>query len=216
MAALTASHAAAVHAASDTLLPAGCQAAPLRLRGADALVFHSLDRTEHARRTAAQAGPLDSFGPLELLATLPIDLPVPRRLLDPAVNERLRRLPRGAVARTRQEVTRLAVRPLRVDLIVVRAPGPRSGMELASQFAPFSRRAMLLRRTPRRFEELLIEADFYGIGVFVGDDAGAQMALAPEPHRPLRHTTAGWRFTEQLYREITQDAGCGVPSLSDT
>ena len=204
MAALTESHGTSVRSASDTLLPVGCASAPLRLWGADALVFYRLDGIEHARRRAVGAQPLDTFRPLETLATFPVGIPVPQAALKPAVCARVRRLPRGAAVCTQDEVTRLAVPPLRVELIVVRAPGRRSGLELASQFAPFARRAMLLERRPPRFEELLLEADLYGIGVLVGDDGQLEVAVEPAAYRPRAFTTAAWRFAEEIYCKVTE------------
>jgi hypothetical protein len=204
MAALTESHGTSVRSASNALLPAGCEAVPLRLWGADALVFHRIDRAEHARRSAADAQPLDEFRPLEMLMTLPVGIPVPRASLGPTLRSEVRFLPRGAAVWDRQTVTRLAVRPVRVELVVVRAPGWRSGMDLASQFAPFCRRAMLLERVPGRFEESLMEADFYGIGVFTPSDGGVEMVVEPVEYRPRRHTTAAWRFGEEIYRRIVE------------
>lgn len=204
MAALIESHEGPVRSASTSLLLQGAEASAVRLRRADCLVFHRLDRTEHARRQAAGAGWLDEFRPLEMLMNLPVGMPVPRASLGARLRPEVRVLPHGAAVRDRHSVTRLAVRPLRVDLVVVRAPGWRSGMDLASQFAPFARRAMVLERVPRNLDELLMEADFYGIGVFAARRGGVQMLVEPAEYRAVRFTTAAWRFAEQAYRAIVE------------
>ena len=194
-----------VRSAVADLLPAGCEMAPMRLRRADCQVFYRLDRAEHDRRTAAQAGRLDDFRPLETLMNLPVGHPVPRSSLSPALRPEIRRLPKGAAAVDRLTVTRLAVRPLRVNLVVAHATSFRRGLDAASQFAPFSRRAMLLERVPRNMDEKLFEADFYGVGVLVSDkNDGVRMLLEPAQWRAIRHTTAGWRFAEEVYRKVNE------------
>jgi len=190
------------HAAVAGLLPAGCEMAPLRLRAADCLVFHRLDHVEHERRVAAAAGCLDDFRPLEALMNLPVGERVPRSSLSSEMRPEIRRLPKGCADVDSTSVTRLAVRPLRVDLIVARAPSFKRGLHAASQFAPFSRRAMLLEKPPRKLEEKLFEADFYGVGVLVADGDGVRMLVQPGEWRAMRHTTAAWRFAEQVYRLI--------------
>ena len=204
MTALIESHEGPVRSASTRLLPDGAQAAAVRVRGAEALVFHRLDHAEHARREEAKAGWLDEFRPLEMLVNLPVGMRVPRASLGAQLRPEIRLLPAGAAVYDRVSVTRLAVRPLRVDLVVARAPSWRSGMDLASQFAPFARRAMLLEKVPRNIDELLMEADFYGVGVFMARRNGVEMLVEPGEHRMLRYTTAAWRFTEQIYRAIME------------
>lgn len=196
---------AEVQADLSGILPPDYDAARIRLHGADALVFHRLDHAERNRRTAAQAGWLDDFRPLEVLMNLPAGFPVQCAFLEPALRPEIRRLPRGAAVVDKSNVTRLAVRPLRVDLIVVRARGWKSGLNGASQFAPFSRRAMLLERVPKDVDEKLFEASFYGIGVLVaGGDGGVRILLEPSEWRAIRHTTAAWRFAEEVYRKIVE------------
>ena len=194
-----------VHAAVSSLLPAGCEMAPLRLRAADCLVFHRLDRTEHERRVTADAGWLDDFRPLEVLMNLPVGERVKRSSLGDALRPEIRRLPKGCAGVDRQSVTRLAVRPLRVDLIVARAKTFRVGLHAASQFASFSRRAMLLEKMPRKLDEKLFEADFWGVGVLVADGGSVRMLVQPGEWRAMRHTTAAWRFAEQVYRLAAAD-----------
>lgn len=189
-----------IRTATAALIPAGCDVASIRLRGADCLVFHCLDHTEHERRAAADAGWLDDFRPLEVLMNLPVGERVPRAALSPEMRFEIRRLPKGCADVDRRSVTRLAVRPLRVDLIVTQAPSFKRGLHAVSQFAPFSRRAMLLSKVPRKLDEKLFEADFYGVGVLVADGNEVRMLVEPAEYKAIRHTVAAWRFAEQVYR----------------
>lgn len=199
-----------VRSAVAGLLPEGCDMTPMRLCRADCQVFYRLDHVEHERRTAAQAGRLDSFRPLEALMNLPVGETVPRSSLSPEMRPEIRRMPVGSAAIDWSSVTRLAVRPLRVDLIVAHAKTFRSGLQRASQFAPYTRRAMLLEKVPQKLDDKLFEADFYGVGVMVPDgDGGVRMLLEPAPWRAIRHTTAGWCFAEEVYRKMCETNGCG-------
>lgn len=189
-----------VRTASAALLEPGTQAKTASLQGAEALFFHRTDAAEHLRRQDAAAARLDRMEALETLLALPVGVPVPLASLDTGQRRAVRTLPSGAVDRDRETVTRRAVRPVRVDLAVVPAAGWRQGLRDAGRFAPFCRRAMLLTRRPARLDEHLAEADFYGIGVFLAAEHGAEMLLQPQEHRPLRHTAAAWCFTEELYQ----------------
>ncbi|MEU9067935.1 hypothetical protein AB0D60_13740 [Streptomyces sp. NPDC048306] len=189
-------------AASRALLEPGGQARTVSVLGVEALCFYRLDEAEHARREEVSAARLDHMADLESLLTLPVGIPVPLASLDPAARSAVRTLPAGAVDRDRKTATRRAVRPLRVDLAVVRASGWRQGLERAAEFAPFCRRAMLLDRRPSRLDDVLVEADFYGIGVFLAAGNDVEMVLEPEDYRPRRHTAAAWWFVEDLYQRL--------------
>ena len=199
--------------ASGLSSAARSRTAPLRLWGADVLVFHELDEVEHKRRLATNAQPLDAFRPLEVLVTLPVRVPVLRVSLTSACWSEISRLPRGAVSADGETVTRLAVRPLRVELVVVRASSWGRGMDLASQFAPFCRRAIFLERVPARASELMMQADFYGVGVFVRGADDVAMEVSPAPYRPRRQTTAAWRFAEEIYRRVSTAEGSDAPHM---
>jgi hypothetical protein len=195
-----------VREASRALLEPSVQARPLSVLGTEALCFYRLNEDEHARREEASAARLDKLPDLESLLMLPVGIPVPLQSLDPLARREVRGLPTGAVERDRKAVTRRAVRPLQVDLAVVRASGWRRGLERAGQFAPFCRRAMLLDRRPARLDEVLVEADFYGIGVFIASGAEVELALEPEDYRPPRHTAAAWWFVEDVYQRLRSAA----------
>lgn len=191
-----------VRTASAALLETEAQTQVASLQGVEALFFYRPDTAEHTRRRRTAAARLDRMAALETLLTLPVGVPVPFAVLDAGQRRAVRALPAGCVDRDRTSVTRRAVRPVHVDLAVVRAAGWRQGLEDAGRFAPFCRRAMLLTRRPARLEEKLAEADFYGIGVFVAAGDGVEMVLEPALYRPLRHTAAAWCFVEELYQGL--------------
>lgn len=193
-----------VRAASEACLGNGALAVSLNLLGTDALVFYRPDLAETDRRRQVKAAQLASLEPLETLLTLPVGLPVGMGVLAPQLRSAVERLPWGAADRDQREVTRHAVRPLAIDLAVVRATGPgwRGGLERASRFAPFCARALLLDRPSRRDEDLLMEAAFYGIGVLFDGEDGTEMVLEPRPYRPQRHTAAAWCFIEEFAQRL--------------
>lgn len=194
---------ASVRAASSSLLTAGAQAAELDVLGVNALLYVQWDAAERQRREQSGAGPLDRMSVLNTLHGLPAGCLIPLDAMSRTERHALRRLPRGAVQRVGEDIVRLAVRPLRLDLAVVRATGWRRGLEMAGRFAPFGRRALLLDRRPANAEEMFLEAAFYGIGILINDADGLELAVAPREYRPVRHTVAAWYFEEQLYRRLT-------------
>jgi hypothetical protein len=191
-----------VRAASRTLLEPGGQTRTVSAFGTEALCFYRLDEAEHTRRERVSAARLDHMADLETLLSLPVDTPVPLSSLTPMARRAVRALPSGAADSDRQAVIRRAVRPLQVDLAVIRASGWRQGLERAGRFAPFSRRAMLLDHLPAHLDEAMLEAGFYGIGVFVASGNDVELVLEPEQHRAPRYTPAGWRFVEVLYQRL--------------
>ncbi|WAL70206.1 hypothetical protein OU787_01090 [Kitasatospora sp. YST-16] len=169
--------------------------------GTRALLLYRVDESECRRRQVVGAERLRSIPALECLLGLPVGLPVPVGSLPDQAE--VRGLPGGAVEWGADLVTRRAVRPLAVDLAVVRAAGWRTGLERAGRFAPFCRRAVLLDEVLHaRSDEILAEAAFYGIGVLVNEPDGIRIALEPEAYRPQRHTAAAWHFVEELYGRL--------------
>jgi hypothetical protein len=195
-----------VRAASAALLDSTAHSVSLELMGSQALIFYRPDDGECARRLRTSAARLDNLGVLQTLLELPVGLPVERAMLSPRLQAGIRRLPAGAADLDRRQVVRRAVRPLVVDLAVVRATtaGWRDGLRRASRFAPFCRRALFLDAFPTAREDLLMEAAFYGVGVLVrtGAEEGTVMALEPRPYRPQRHTPAAWCFTEEIHQQL--------------
>ncbi|MFF8436373.1 hypothetical protein [Streptomyces bacillaris] len=191
-----------VRAATAPLLKPDGLAKVMPALGMEALFFYRMDTAEHERRAAVGAARLDRMHALETLMSLPVGLPVPLSALAQRERRAVRVLPAGAAEQEQRSVTRRAVRPLDVDLAVVRATGWKRGLEEAGRFAPYCRRAMLLTRRPARMSEALVEADFYGIGVFLASDDQVEMVLEPRDYRPLRHTAAAWSFVEELYQRV--------------
>ncbi|MEU5853904.1 hypothetical protein ABZ799_01130 [Nocardiopsis dassonvillei] len=170
--------------------------APAALQWDTATTIHYRpDPTETARRREASADPVTSWDALELLSALPIGEPVPEMSLTDNERRRVRHLPAGSVHRDGATITRLAVRPLAVEVAVVAGP-PAKAFESATRFAPVCARAVSLDRLPEPKRSMyLSQASFYGVGVVVG----GQELLAPVPYRPKRHTPAAWRFVERVY-----------------
>lgn len=178
-------------------------AAVVRLFGGNALVFYSLDPTEHTRRTAACAKPLTRLRDMETLLKFPVGMPVPLRSLERPTAAAVRALPGGAADIRHGQVMRHAIRPVHVDLVVVTADNPRRGLAAAGRFAPFARRAVMLDRPGAATDMLLLEAAFYGIGVIARQDDGLRVLVQPEPFQAVRHSAAGWLFVEDIYSLVT-------------
>lgn len=159
-----------------------------------------VDPVEHQRRQLVGLGGIGSPAVLDLLMQLPVGLPVPVGVLQDRDRRCLRRLQPGIVELTSGEVTRLAVKPTVVELATVEGRVNQRTIGLASGFAPFCSRAILTPVRPSAAR--LAEADFWGIGVILERDGVRETLFEPEPWRPMRHTVAGWLFTEQVYRAV--------------
>lgn len=166
------------------------------------LLSFDLDETEHERRQACELGALASFTLLEPLMVLPEGFPVPMGDVNPLLHPTLRRMPTGVLAPDRPDYLRLAIRPARGFLAMVQAKRWAQGhLDRASRFAPMGQRAVVLSssaKTPTTGQ--LSEADFWGIGVGrITQRGGFEWLLDPAPYRPVRFTTAAWRFAEAAY-----------------
>lgn len=197
-----------VEQASAGLLEPGATAVPLALKGSDALVFYRCDRPEQQRRLGIGAQRLDRINALTALLQLPVDQSVPVASLTARLAAAVRQLPYGAAELHDGAVRRRAVRPLTVDLVVVRSPAAawRDGLARAGRFAPFARRALLVDPPAAERDDLLMQAAFYGIGILAPAPSGADLVLEPRAYRPRRHTPAAWCFVEELHQRL-QPAG---------
>jgi hypothetical protein len=185
----------------------GCHSSAVWIQGTHAVLGVRLDRDECERRAAAGLEAITSPDVLNLLLGLPVGEPVPREALTWAERSVLRTVPRGAVSVDGGVVIRRVVPPLEAGLALVPASSWRSGLERAGRFAPFCARAMVLRTPPRNLGDLLMEAGFYGIGVIVAArNAEPDVLVQPTPFRRNRSTVAGWRFLEQVYRQVSSSA----------
>ncbi len=175
------------------------------MMGVRALMSYTVDETEHTRRCRSwdERSAITDPDVLELLLSLPVGAPVPTATLTPREWGGLRVTPPwAATVSDSGSVTRWAVPPVTVDLATVEAPASwRKGLEKAGRFTPFCARRMLIKRRPRDAEEMLTQADFYGVGVTLGRGDLAEVLLPPAPWKRLRVTAAGWVFQERVYRQ---------------
>lgn len=167
-----------------------------------ALLGYRLNEHEVTRRQAQQLGSISSPDVLDLLMDLPLGLPVPIKSLTLWERSALRSAPPGAVSIAAGEVTREAVAPVAVDFAIVPARTWRAGLETAGRFAPFCMRIMVLNRRPRNESDVRVEASFYGVGVVVADQRGADVLAEPALFRRRRFTVAGWQFLENVYQRV--------------
>lgn len=193
-----------VEDASAPLLSPAAQTAEITLEGSrNTLVFYRRDPVECARRHRQAAAPL-AIGDLTDLLQLPADLPVPLSSLPEPLRDKLPALPHGAVTLTGDHVCRQAVRPLTVDLVVVRARSSHweDGLARASRFRPYARRALFINPPALARDDLLMRAAYLGIGILEPAADHLAWTLQPEPYRPRRHTAVAWHFTEQLHARL--------------
>jgi hypothetical protein len=184
-----------------------CRNLPVWIQGIGAVVLVRLDVNECDRRVAAGLNAITSPDVLRLLLRLPPGEPVPCAALERAERSALRAAPKGVVSFDASCVIRHVVPPLEVALALVPAGSWRSGLERAGRFAPFCPRAMVLWAPPRDLDDLHMEAGFYGIGVILaGSDAGPEVLIEPARFHRNRITVAGWRFVEELYRQVSSSA----------
>ncbi|MGW8973930.1 hypothetical protein [Streptomyces platensis] len=114
----------------------------------------------------------------------------------------LRSLPKGAVVRRCGTITRQAVQPVHVDMVFVPGRSWESAMERAERFTPFAARTVLVEGALRRESDAVVRADFYGIGLFVVQGDGVEVVVSPRPFVRRRHTVAGWKFLEDVCRQL--------------
>jgi hypothetical protein len=186
---------------------ADCQNFPVWVQGIRAVLLVRLDMNECGRRAAAGLNGITSPDILRLLLRLPLGEPVPDAALTAGECSALRAAPQGVVSFDGSYVIRHLVPPLEVALALVPAASWRSGLERAGRFAPFCPRAMVLRLPPRDLDELYMEAGFYGIGVIVASsDGGPEVLVEPARSHRNRLTVAGWRFLEEVHRQVSSSA----------
>jgi hypothetical protein len=107
-------------------------------------------------------------------------------------------------------VTRWARRPVTVTGVLVAATRWRSGLQTAGRFAPFCAPALLLLRRPADLHDAVLEATYFGIGLYVDHGEELEECARPRPFVQRRITAAGWRFAEQAYAALTGSKPAGV------
>ncbi|MFJ7241752.1 hypothetical protein ACIQWB_32115 [Streptomyces olivaceus] len=178
--------------------------AELSLKGSRrTLIVYRRDAAECARRRRNDAAPL-AVGHLATLLQLPTEIDVPLATLPKPLRDTAHALPRAAATVTATHIRRHAVRPLTVDLIVIRAHAHhwKQGLIRACDVTSFAQCALLLNAPAADRDDLFMRAAYYGIGILEPAPDGPTWALPPEPHRTFRHTPVAWHFTEQLHPRL--------------
>ncbi|MFH8989544.1 hypothetical protein [Streptomyces sp. NPDC017940] len=190
-------------AAGGSLLP-GTSEVEVEARGVEAVLAVRLDVAEVERRAGEDVPPLLDMGVLESLLHLPAGLPVPVASLTARERARLRRCPKGVLERSDGHVMRRLVRPLDVDVVVVRTARPvRSALLRAGRFGAYAASVVWLDDCADSTELLVMEAGVYGLGVVrTRADEAPQLLVAPRPSSRFGHTSAGWLFAEQVYAQL--------------
>jgi hypothetical protein len=172
---------------------------PAHLLGVNVRVLLDVDHLEHERRQAAGLGALTSRPALRVLCTLPAGERVRVADLTPPELRQIAALPPGAVDRDHGGVTRCAVPVVSLRCVVVIDRNWHRGLDRASTFAPFTSRILALPTAPRSLEPLVLEANFYGIGVVVTSPARTAVVAAPAAFRPSVLGPVAWRLREEAY-----------------
>lgn len=176
----------------------------------------AIDHTEHQRRQDRHMGPVLDWTALETCLSLPHGEPVPWQALTIRQQDSIRRAPahvfRITGRRHQPTVTRILLRPCRIVRATVRsATASATALGKVTSFAPMCERSLIVTRRPR-MPETLIEFGFWGAGLYLDHDGELETLVEPTPWRPMRHTPAGWRFTEQAYGSYLKHA----PALERT
>ncbi|MEU5742028.1 hypothetical protein ABZ784_29055 [Streptomyces tendae] len=176
----------------------------------------TINPTEHHRRQQADLGPVTNWSILDTCMTLPHNEPLPWRSLSPRHQEDVHRAPHGVFhlgGPHQQTVTRLLLRPCRIERATVRAAtASATALAKTTQFAPMCERSLIITRRPRT-PDTLIEFGYWGVGLYLDHDGELETLVEPAPWRPQRHTPAAWRFTERAYATYLKHA---VPTAERT
>lgn len=185
----------------------GVEASGRRLLLRRTHVSATVDRNtvEIARRTTYGLGSLDHPAMLEVLATLPLAEAMPWSQLTPRQQRVLRSAPPGVIERHSGEVTRLVAPPARVRAIVVSGREADRALTAASMFAPYCERSVLLPEQTVS-EVVLLEAAYFGIGVYAHSHGACRIVAEPAEYVVRRWTWAQWLFHEQAWAQCSKPA----------
>lgn len=163
---------------------------------ASADVVVEFDLVECARRRVAGVGALSDVGLLDALMLLPAGEWVPQDDLGSESVELLRRAGEGVVefGLMTGMVRRVAVRPLRVCEVRVRADGWRSGARLLDRFAAVGERWLVLPDGVSVDPLDVMSADRFGVGVIADG-----VTVLPAGRFVQRWRPAGWLAVESLF-----------------
>jgi hypothetical protein len=160
------------------------------------------DDVEWDRRRRNGVGAVADLETLDVLMDLPAGMPVPVHSLHPADHRLLRQLSGGVVRCQGGMVVRDLVPALQPLLAIVRAREWQRGAEVASRFAVYCPRLVVLPESPHDLDVVLSEASLYGIGVAAGGAGSPQILIEPAPMVDWQPTSAGWTFSEQIYAQV--------------
>jgi hypothetical protein len=184
---------------------------PLTLGREKVMIDVDLNVYELRRREHRRSKPILSLDLLNLLLTMPLSSPIRADDLSDYDWRLLRTGSRiGAVDIARADgvsyATRRAAPPLDVRHVTVTANHWRRGLSVASRFAPYGSRELVLGHLPEDDFELRLKADYLGVGISLrGDSPEAPLhrVIEPAAFAPARYTGASWLFAERLIAQQT-------------
>lgn len=175
----------------------------IRVLGQRAVVVVRVQVREWRRRAAAGVGAITDLATVDALMGLPEGREVPWAGLSERAVRAVRRVGGGLVDVVGDgTVVRRATVPVEPVFALVRARDWRPGLRRAGRFAPFCARGMLLTSVPD-VDELVLEAGFSGIGVFVDDQDGLRALVEPERYVRVRCSAAQWWFAETVFGQLS-------------
>ncbi|MFI6004956.1 hypothetical protein ACIA98_31890 [Streptomyces sp. NPDC051366] len=184
------------------LVPREAKLALVEAFGTEAVVAYRYDERERERRAADGMPPLTRPDVLNLLMALPLGEPVSASSLSERERRVLKSLPKGAAVRRDGSITRRAAHPVHIDMAFVPGRSWESAMEKAERFTPFCTRTVVVDGALRRRDDAVMRADYYGIGLLTVQGDTAEVVVPPRPFVRRRHTVAGWKFLEDVHRQL--------------
>ena len=168
--------------------------------GVDILVAVSYDDDEVVRRQHHGFGVVTNRRVLQLLLSIPRGVAVPATFLRGKDLRLLQTMPAGVVDISDSEV-RVVVSPtLRLSSVGVVASTWKQGLRLASPYAAYCARYVVLVRGLRASEATLatLEARYYGLGLAEHHDGRLDWLVSPAPFQADRFSAASWLMAERL------------------
>ncbi|MER6197135.1 hypothetical protein ABT234_07130 [Streptomyces sp. NPDC001586] len=184
------------------LVPGEAKLALVEAFGTEAVVAYRYDGPERERRAAEGMPPLTRPDVLDLLMSLPLGEPVPASSLSERERRVLKSLPKGVVVRRDGAITRRAAQPVHIDMAFVPGRSWESAMEKVERFTPFCSRAVVVDGSLRRKDDAVLRAEFFGIGLLTLQGDSVEVVVPPRPFERRRHTVAGWKFLEDVHRQL--------------
>lgn len=168
--------------------------------GDNILVAVEYDFDEVERRRQHRLAPITNRRALHLLLSLPQGVAIPVAFLREKDLLTLQAMPAGVVDINDSEV-RVVVSPaLQLSSVGVVAATWKQGLRLASPYASYCARYVVLTREQRPAGSALaaLEARFYGIGLAEHRDSCLDWVVSPAPFEADRFSAASWLMAERL------------------